>query len=230
MRAALAAWSLAVCVILAGCSTVEQGAAAPSDATSPITIESAARLNQVLLLAPVATCSACGESSIAGGADMALDPQAIASYLRDWKDYEVTFVAKDSDTDNLVIDLATWHEHLQQSEPVPPPLQKRLAALTQARAGPAADGVSGVMIIHSHRRFLSATDVALNLMVVGMPNMYKKLFERNTSIALYEARRGELLWMTFFNAMPDAQYRLQDGILGEMENLPAAARQLDPPR
>ena len=230
MRAALAAWSLTVCVILAGCSTVEKGAAAPSDATSPITIESAARLNQVLLLVPVTTCSACGDSSFEGSPDVTVDPTAIAGYLRDWKDYEVTLVPEDVETHILVTDLAAWHEHLEETEPMPPPLQARLEALIETRVGHAAADTTGVLVIHSHIRFVSATDMALTFMFVGMPNMYKKLFERNTSIALYEARRGELLWMTFFNAMPDARNSLQDGILKEMENLPAAARQLDPPR
>jgi hypothetical protein len=224
MRAVLIALLITACTLSAGCSTVERGAAAPSDAASPVTIESAARLDRVLLLAPVASCSACGKSSFMGASDVTVDPTAIEDYLRDWKDYDVTLVPEDAGTDTLVTDLAAWHEHQERSEPVPPPLQARLEALLRARTGPTGADTTGVLVIHSHVRFVSATDMTLNFMIVGMPNMYKKMFERNTSIALYDPRRGELLWASFFNAMPDQFRSLQQYILHEMENLPAAAR------
>jgi hypothetical protein len=227
MRAALAATWIAAWALLAGCSTVERGTAAPSDAVSPVTIESAARLDQVLLLAPVTTCSACGESSFTGSPEVTVDPAALAGYLRDWKDYEVTLVPEDAGTNTLVTDLAAWHEHLQNSEPIPPPLQARLEALIRARAGHAAADTTGVLVIHSHIRYLSATDMTLYFMIVGMPNMFKKMFERNTSIALYDPRRGELLWASFFRAEPSLYQSLQQFILREMENLPAAAQHAD---
>jgi hypothetical protein len=229
MRATLAATWIAAFALLAACSTVERGTAAPSDADSPVTIESAARLGQMLLLVPVATCSACGESSFTGSPDVTVDPTAIAGYLRDWKDYEVALVPEDAETNALVTDLAAWHEHLEKSEPMPPPLQARLEALTRARAGHTAADTAGVLVIHSHIRLVSATDMTLYFMIVGMPNMFKKMFERNTSIALYDPRRGELLWASFFHAEPNQFQSLQQYILREMENLPAAARHADAP-
>ena len=229
MRAALAATWIAACALLAGCSTVERGTAAPSDAASPVTIGSAARLDQILLLVPVTSCSACGESSFMGSSDVSVDPTGIAGYLRDWKDYQVTLVPEDVETNALVTDLAAWHEHLEDSEPTPPPLRARLEALIEARAAHAAADTTAVLVIHSHIRFVSATDMTLYFMLVGMPSMFKKMFERNTSIALYDPRRGELLWASFFHAEPNQFQSLQQHILREMENLPAAARQTDSP-
>jgi hypothetical protein len=227
MRASLAAMWIAACALLAACSTVERGSAAPSDAASPVTIGSAAGLDQILLLVPVTSCSACGESSFMGPSDMTVDPAGIAGYLRDWKDYQVALVPEDVETNALVTDLAAWHEHLEESEPTPPALRARLEALIEARAAHTAADTTGVLVIHSRIRLVSTTDMTLYFMLVGMPNVFKKMFERNTSIALYDPRRGELLWASFFRAEPNQFQSLQQFILREMENLPAAARHAD---
>lgn len=229
MRARLVVLAMAACLPLAACSTVERGTAAPSDAGSPVTIDSTSRISRLLLLAPVATCSGCDGSFMTEPADVTVRPVEIMDYVADWKDYEVSLVPKDDETDTLVKDLAAWHEHLQQNEPLPQALQARLEALGQARIGHAGQGRPGVLVVHSHVRYLTPADWALYFMIVGMPNQFKKLSERNTSVALYDPWRGRLLWEAFFNCSPMPSMPLHRCIMGQLEKMPAAARGSPPP-
>jgi hypothetical protein len=159
--------------------------------------------------------------------DPTVDVGAIAAWLTDWKDYAVTTAARSADSDRLVADLASWHQQLDRDAPLPEALRAQLHAWGSANGGLAES--TALLLIRSHQRCVTATDFTLYFMVVGMPRFWKILFERNTSIALYDAASGKLLWMAFFNATPTGEPALQQRLLAELENLPAASAGLPAP-
>lgn len=216
--------AVALCIALAACSSTIERAEPPPDRgpSEPTTIELRSRsdLRRLILVPPQVTLEDCAESRTGPGYT-AIEPEAVARRLRDWKGYEVTVAEQSADTDRLVLDAARWHEQLERAEPVPAELVQRLNELTSGRSD------TGLLLIHSHPRCPTAMDVTLHMLVVGMPRYYRKTFERNTSIAFYDSSKAELVWMRFFNVLaPDAANErlvpLEAEVLGALDGLPDA--------
>lgn len=217
MRTAL----LMAVLSLAGCSTVERGSATEQPAPA-VRIDSAARVSRLLLVPPLVSRENCTGWLAEGGTnDPGIDEGKIASWLADWKDYAVTTAPRSTDSDGLVADLAKWHQQLSRNEPLPDALRARLRSWADANGGLGES--TALLLIRSHQRCLTTTDLTLYFMIVGMPRYWTLMFERNTSVALYDASSGTLLWMAFFSAMPTGEPALQARVLAELENMPAAS-------
>jgi len=213
---------------LAGCSSIERGSAAEQSAPA-VRIDSAARVSRLLLVPPLVSRENCSGPMAEGGTnDPNIDASTIANWLADWKDYAVTIAPRSAESDQLVADLATWHQQLSRSEPLPDELRTRLHAWGDANGG-LADSTA-LLLIRSHQRCMTATDLTLYFMIVGMPRFWTMMFERNTSVALYDANSGSLLWMAFFHTTPTGLPALQPQLMRELENLPSASVARPAPR
>ncbi len=142
-------------------------------------------------------------------------------FLTDWKGYvvvEATQAAPSQDLQQLSAGLGQWQAKNPEMGRPPEELRARLQRLA------ARLNADGAIVLHGARECVTAGDVVLNLLVVGMPNFYGKLFGRNFSAGFYDAASGSLVWqryMNMFGGDPPEIVRVTDeveALLGGLEN------------
>lgn len=226
----------ATVVLIAGCSstweTTEPVAAATTQASEDTVPRTAGKLRRLILLPPVfemdtADCATRLNVSVESNSQMIHD--AAKQFLVDWKGYEVIEAGThlpEADARALVRELGIWQE-ASAADRIPP---EALRAPVQTLARNLR--ADGAIVLHAAPECINWVDVTLNLLAVGMPNFYGKMFGRNFSAGIYEAATGSLVWQHYVNVPMASPGCVRSGacidnrtqlLLGTLENAVPAA-------
>lgn len=181
--------------LLAGCSTTWESGEAVAPASYAGSEDAvpryAGKLRHLVMLPPVVepVGESCARKYPSEAARWIYEEAR--AYLSDWKGYQLR-PEKDA---ALARALGSWQERSPQERRPPAALSGQLRELV------AANQADGVLVLHAAPECIETADIVLNVLVIGMPSFYSKVFGRDFSAGIYDSG-GSLVWQRYATVGP----------------------------